>query len=335
VAQIRLDQLDAQLERSPAPLYTIHGDEPLLSLEAADAIRARARKRGYAQREVLIAERGFDWRQLADSAASLSLFGDQRIIELRLPSGKPGTDGAKAIETYCARLPDDAVTLVSLPRVDRATQSSPWFSALDRTGVLVNVYAVERARLPQWISQRLARQKQKAGPQALQFLADSVEGNLLAAHQEIQKLALVAPQGELSFETVREAVLNVARYDAGDLGAAMLSGDSARLVRVLEGLRGEGEAEARLVWIVAEEIRAVVRVQEGLGSGRDLSRLLSEARVWGDARKAAVGGAARKFKRKALEAALAHAARVDRIVKGVAQGDAWDELLQLGLRFAG
>lgn len=332
---IRLEQLEPQLERALAPLYAIHGDEPLLSLEAADAIRARARKAGFTQREVLVAERVFDWRALADSASSLSLFGDKRIVELRLLSGKPGADGAKAIEAYCTRLPEDTVTIIAFPRVDRATQSSPWFTALERSGVLVNVYPVERARLPQWISQRLAKQQQKADPQTLQFLADSVEGNLLAAHQEIQKLALLAPAGGLSFEAVREAVLNVARYDAGDLTAAMLSGDSARLVRVLEGLRGEGEAEARLVWIVAEEIRAVARVQEGLGAGRDLSALLSESRIWGDARKAAVGGAARKFKRKALEAALGHAARIDRIVKGVAQGDAWDELLQLGLRFAG
>jgi DNA polymerase III subunit delta len=334
VAQIRLDQLDAQLQRPPGALWAIHGDEPLLSLEAADSIRAAARKAGYTQREVLAPERGFDWRALADSAASLSLFGDRRIVELRL-TGKPGADGAKAIEGYVARLPEETVTIVSFPRFDRATQSSPWFTALERAGVLVNVYPVERARLPQWIAARLKRQKQSASPQALQFLADSVEGNLLAAHQEIQKLALVAPEGELSFEAVREAVLNVARYDAGDLTSAMLSGDAVRLVRVLDGLRGEGEAEARLVWIVAEEIRAVTRVQAGLGSGRDLSALLSDSRIWGDARKAAVGGAARKFKRPTLEAAIAHAARIDRIVKGVAQGDAWDELLQLGLRFAG
>jgi DNA polymerase III subunit delta len=333
VAQIRLDQLDAQLQRPPAPLWAIHGDEPLLSLEAADAIRAAARRAGYTQREVIVAERGFDWRSLGESAASLSLFGDRRIVELRL-SGKPGADGAKAIEAYVARLPGETVTIVSFPRVDRTAQSSPWFGALERSGVLVNVYPIERARLPQWIASRLKRQQQSASPQALQFLADSVEGNLLAAHQEIQKLALLAPRGELSYEAVRGAVLNVARYDAGDLTSAMLSGDAARLVRVLDGLRGEGEAEAKLVWIVAEEIRAVARVQEGLGSGRDLSALLNESRIWGDARKAAVGGAARKFKHKALEAALAHAAKIDRIVKGVAQGDAWDELLQLGLRFA-
>ena len=334
MAQIRLDQLDAQLQRPLGALWAIHGDEPLLSLEAADAIRAAARKAGHTEREVLLAERGFDWRALADSAASLSLFGDRRIVELRM-TGKPGADGAKAIEAYAARPPDQTVTIVSFPRFDRATQSSPWFVALERAGVLVNVYPVERSRLPQWIAQRLKRQKQSASPQALQFLADSVEGNLLAAHQEIQKLALLAPQGELGFETVRDCVLNVARYDAGDLTSAMLCGDAARLVRVLDGLRGEGEAEAKLVWIVAEEIRAVARVQEGLGSGRSLQDLLRESRIWGDARQSAVGGAARKFKRKALEASLEHAARIDRIVKGVAQGDAWDELLQLGLRFAG
>jgi DNA polymerase III subunit delta len=335
LGQIRLEQLESQLERPLAPLWAIHGDEPLLSLEAADAVRSRARAAGFLQREVLFAERGFDWRELAGQAASLSLFGDKRLIELRLASGKPGAEGAQAIEAYCARPPEDTVTLVALPRLDRATQSSPWFQALERSGVVVNVYPVERARLPAWIASRLARQKQRADAQTLQFLADSVEGNLLAAHQEIQKLALLAPAGELSFEAVREAVLNVARYDAGKLPEAMLAGDPARLVRVLEGLRGEGEAEARLVWIVAEEIRAVVRVQEGLGSGRALAELLREARVWGDARQAAVGSAARKFKRAALEAALSHAARIDRIVKGVAQGDAWDELLQLGLRFAG
>ena len=334
MAQIRLDQLDAQLQRPLAPLWAIHGDEPLLSLEAADAIRAAARKAGHTEREVHVAERGFDWRALGESAASLSLFGDRRIVELRM-TGKPGAEGGKAIEAYAARLPDATVTIVSFPRFDKATQSSPWFSALERAGVLVNVYSMERSRLPQWIASRLKRQKQTASAQALQFLADSVEGNLLAAHQEIQKLALLAPEGELSFETVRDCVLNVARYDAADLTASMLSGDRARLVRVLEGLRGEGEAEAKLVWIVAEEIRAVARVQEGLGSGSDLSTLLSQNRIWGDERKSAVGGAARKHKRKALEAALAHAARIDRIVKGVAQGDAWDELLQLGLRFAG
>jgi DNA polymerase-3 subunit delta len=331
---LRPNQLAAHLERTLAPVYVIHGDEPLLSLEAADAIRARARASGFAERCVLQAERGFEWSELSASAASLSLFGDRKLIELRLPSGKPGTEGSQAIEAFCARLPADAVTLVTLPRLDRAGQGSPWFGALESKGVVVNVYPVDRARLPEWIASRLARQKQSAKAETLRFLADCVEGNLLAAHQEIQKLALLLPAGELGFDAVREAVMNVARYDAGKLAETMLSGDRARLARMLEGLRGEGEAPPRVLWLLAEEIRAVCRVQDGIAAGRPIAEVLREARVWGDARQAAVGKAARKFPRAALLAALEHAAGVDRMVKGVVKGDAWDELLQLGLRFA-
>src|SRR5499427_4867435 len=331
---LRLEQLEAHLARDLRPLYAIHGDEPLLSLEAADAIRARARASGFAERCVLLAERGFDWSELAASAASLSLFGDRRLIELRLPSGKPGTDGAAAIEAFCARLPTDAVSLVTLPRLDRAGQGSAWFGALESKGVVVNVYPVDRPRLPDWIAARLARQKQSAKPETLRFLADCVEGNLLAAYQEIQKLALLLPAGELGFDAVREAVMNVARYDAGKLSEAMLQGDRARLARMLEGLQGEGEAPPRVLWLLAEEIRAVLRVQDGITAGRPLAEVLREARVWGDARQALVGKAAKKFSRSALLSALEHAAGVDRMVKGVVKGDAWDELLQLGLRFA-
>ena len=331
---LRLEQLEAHLAREMRPLYAIHGDEPLLSLEAADAIRARARSNGFSERTVLTAERGFDWNSLEASAASLSLFGDRRVIELRISSGKPGADGARAIEAFCARLPPDTLALVTLPRVDRAGQSSAWFQALEENGVIVNVFPVERSRLPEWIAARLARQKQQAKTETLRFLADCVEGNLLAAHQEIQKLALLLPPGELDFETVREAVMSVARYDAGKLTEAMLSGDRPRLARMLEGLRGEGEATPRVLWLLAEEIRAVCRVQDGIASGRPLAQMLREARVWGDARQTLVGRAARKFPRGALLAALEHAAGVDRVIKGIVKGDAWDELLQLGLRFA-
>ena len=331
---LRLEQLEGHLARELKPLYVIHGDEPLLSLEAADAIRARARASGFAERCVLAVERGFDWNELSASAASLSLFGDRKLIELRLPSGKPGTEGSQAIEAFCARLPADAVTLVTLPRLDRAGQGSPWFGALESKGVVISVFPVDRPRLPEWIAARLARQKQSAKPETLRFLADCVEGNLLAAHQEIQKLALLLPPGELGFDAVREAVMNVARYDAGKLAETMLSGDRARLARMLEGLRGEGEAPPRVLWLLAEEIRAVCRVQDGIAAGRPIAEVLREARVWGDARQALVGKAAKKFPRAALLAALEHAAGVDRMVKGVVKGDAWDELLQLGLRFA-
>jgi DNA polymerase-3 subunit delta len=335
MAALRFEQLEAHLSRELRPLYAIHGDEPLLALEAADAIRARARASGFSERVVLAAERGFHWGELAASGANRSLFGDRKLIELRLATGKPGADGAAAIEAFCGNLPPDALTVVTLPRLDKAGQASSWFRAIERQGIVVNVYPVERSRLPEWIAARLARHKQRASAETLQFLADCVEGNLLAAHQEIQKLGLLLPAGELEFEAVRAAVMNVARYDALKLTEAMLSGERARLARMLEGLRGEGEAPPRVLWILAEEIRAIARVQNGIAAGRPLADVLREARVWGDARQTLVGRAARKLPRAALLAALEHAAKVDRVVKGIVKGDAWDELLQLGLRFAG
>jgi DNA polymerase-3 subunit delta len=334
VPQLRSDQLEAHLARSLAPLYVVHGDEPLLAMEAADAIRAKARAEGHSEREVHLVERGYDWGRLAASAASLSLFASRKLIELRIPSGKPGTDGAEALAAYCAALQPDTVTLVTLPRLDRAGQNSAWFGALAGAGVVVNVFPVDRRALPLWIGARLARQKQRAAEDALAFVADCVEGNLLAAHQEIQKLGLLYPPGELAFEQVRDAVLDVARFEVSQLSEAMLSGDRARLARVLDGLAGEGEAPPRVLWVMSDDVRAVTRVQQGLAEGRNPADLFRECRVWGETRQRLVGAAARRMARGALEAALAHAAAVDRTIKGLAKGDPWDELLALGLRFA-
>ncbi|MBE0615607.1 MAG: DNA polymerase III subunit delta [Burkholderiales bacterium] len=332
--QLRAEELQKQLARSLAPLYVIHGDEPLQSLEAADAIRARARAEGYAEREVLAVERNFDWSLLSASGANLSLFSSKKLIELRIPGGKPGTDGAAAIVQYCSASVPDLLTIVTLPKLDRRSQDTAWFKALTRTGVLINTFQVERAQLPQWIAGRLARQQQKADRETLQFLADSVEGNLLAAHQEIQKLGLLFAPGELGFDAVCSAVLNVARYDAFKLNEAMLTGDRARLARMLDGLKSEGEAPPKILWVLSEEIRAVARVQAGLAQGEDLRRLYSNNRVWGDVRQRGVVEAARRLSAAALAQALRHAARIDRTIKGLARGDVWDELLQLCLRFA-
>jgi DNA polymerase III subunit delta len=332
--QLRAEELDRHLSRSLAGLYVIHGDEPLQSLEAADAIRAAARAKGYAEREVLAVERGFDWNQLAVSGASLSLFSSKKLIELRIPGGKPGTEGAAAIVQHCSAPAPDVLTIVTLPKLDRRAQDTAWFKALTHNGVLINTFQVERAQLPQWIAARLSRQQQKAGRETLQFLADSVEGNLLAAHQEIQKLGLLFPPGELAFEPVCGAVLNVARYDAFKLNEAMLSGDKARLARMLDGLKSEGEAAPKILWVLAEEIRAVAKVQAGMAVGDDLQQLYRNNRVWGGVRQRLVTEAARRLKSAALAQALRHAARIDRTVKGLARGDVWDELLQLCLRFA-
>ena len=332
--QIRSEQLAQHLARSLAPLYVVQGGEPLLTLEAADAIRAKARGTGHSEREVLTVERYFDWGQLGAAGASMSLFAEKRIIELRIPSGKPGTEGAKAIEAYCSNLAPDTLTLVILPALDRKSQETAWFRALSAAAVVVTVATIERARLADWIEARLGAQKQKAARESLEFIADCVEGNLLAAHQEIQKLGLLHPPGEIADAAIRSAVLNVARYDVADLSAAMLAGDTPRLARMLEGLEGEGEALPRVLWVVAEEIRALARVQSGLSDGQALPDLLNAARVWREPRKTLISHAARALPAAAVRNALRHAARIDRIAKGVADGDPWNELLQLGMRFA-
>jgi DNA polymerase-3 subunit delta len=332
--QLRAEQLEAHLARGLSPVYAIHGDEPLLALEAADAVRAAARKRGFTDREVFEPGRHFDWSEFAHAFASLSLFGGKKIVELRLATGKPGADGAAAISACCGRPAPDMLLLASLPRLDRATQGSAWFGALSRAGAVVDIYPVERSRLPAWIAERLARQKQRAPREALELLADRVEGNLLAAHQEVQKLALLAPEGEIGLEVLRQAVANVARYDAYTACEAMLAADPARYVRIIDGLKSEGEAPSLVLWALSEELYALARVQAGVAAGRSADELLRENRVWG-ARQRPMKAAATRVKPAAVQRALAHAAALDRAIKGVGSGEPWDEFLKLGLMLQG
>jgi DNA polymerase-3 subunit delta len=332
--QLRTEQLEAALSRSLAGVYTIHGDEPLIALEAVNAVRAAARRQGFTEREVFEPARGFDWSELAHSLASLSLFGAKKIVELRLATGKPGAQGGEAIAGYCERPSPDVLLIVSLPRLDRLSQGTAWFAALARAGVVVDVWPIERARLAAWIAERLGRQRQRAPREALEFLAERVEGNLLAAHQEVQKLALLAPEGELGLDMVRESVADVARYDAYAASEAMLAGDIARYVRVVDGLKSEGEAPSLVLWALSEELHALARIQAGAAAGRALEDLLRESRVWG-ARQRPMRAAASRVAPAAVEQALAHAAGIDRAIKGVGPGEPWDELLKLAQTLEG
>ena len=338
--QIRSDQLAAHLQRGLRPLYTVFGDEPLQAQEAGDAIRAAARDQGYAERKVFtVSGAHFDWSAVLGAAQEMSLFAERQLIEIRIPSGKPGKDGSEALQRYCDRLNDDVLTLVQLPRLDGQQMKGAWFGALDGAGLSVRVEPIERKALPVWLAQRLARQGQRvqggeAGQHTLAFFADRVEGNLLAAHHELQKLGLLYPQGELSFEQVESAVLNVARYDVFKLGEAILTGQVPRALRMLDGLRAEGEAAVLVHWTLAEDIRALRRARAALDGGRPLPLALKEARVWG-------------LKEKLFERAvplladhqLAHwleAAHVcDGLVKGLRHpgwpADAWDGLRRLVL----
>jgi DNA polymerase-3 subunit delta len=285
--QVRAEQLAGHLQKGLRSLYTVWGDEPLLAQEAGDAIRAAARRSGCSERQVhTVAGAHFDWSGLLGASQAMSLFAERQLIEIRIPSGKPGKDGSEALQRYCERLSDDVVTLVQLSRLDRSQQSSAWFAALDAAGVTVRVDPVERAVLPQWIAQRLAVQGQRveageAGQRTLAFFADRIEGNLLAAHQEIQKLALLHPAGELGFAQVEAAVLDVARYDVFKLGEAVLAGQVARSLRMLEGLQAEGVAAVLVHWTLAEDIRALKRVKDALAAGKPMPIALREARVWG------------------------------------------------------
>ncbi|MBB5392451.1 MULTISPECIES: DNA polymerase III subunit delta [unclassified Herbaspirillum] len=335
--QLRHDALDTHLGKTLAPLYVIASDEHLLALEAADKIRRSARANGYTERDVLVVERSFKWGELLAANQSQSLFGDKKLIELRIPTGKPGKDGGAALQEYAANLSPDNLTIISLPKLDWATQKAAWVGALQQAAVYIDIPLVERAQLPGWIGNRLAAQQQSADRPCLDFIADRVEGNLLAAHQEIQKLALLHPPGQLSFEQVQDAVLNVARYDVFKLNEAMLSGDVARLTRMMDGLKGEGEALPLVLWAVTEEIRTLLKLKSGMAQGKAVGALLKEYRIWGP-REKLMEPALRRISLPALQTALQEAAQIDRMVKGLRAkafaGDPWDALSQLGLKLA-
>ncbi len=343
--QVAALQLNAHLSKGLRSLYTVHGDEPLLVQEAADAIRAVAREQGCTERTVhTVAGAHFDWSEVLASGGSLSLFADKQLIEVRVPSGKPGKDGSQVLQQIAASAEgnDSTLTLVVLPRLDSMTLKGAWFAALDSYCVTVKVDPVERNALPQWIAQRLQQQGQRVaageeGLRTLQFFADRVEGNLLAAHQEIQKLALLHPAGELSFEQVESAVLNVARYDAFKLAEAVLGGQTLRVQRMLDGLQAEGEAAVLVHWSLAEDIRTLNRVRSAMDAGRPLPMALRENRVWGVKEKL-MERALPLIPPAQLAQWLQDAHTVDGIVKGLKQpdwpADPWDALQRMALRVA-
>ncbi|MCL1886718.1 MAG: DNA polymerase III subunit delta [Betaproteobacteria bacterium] len=332
--QLRPETLEAHLEKELAPLYVITSDEHLLLLEAADKIREAARKHGCTEREILTVERSFKWGDLQAANSAMSLFGDKKLIELRIPTGKPGKEGSQVLQRYTAELHPDNVTLITLPKLDWATQKSAWVSALQKTAIYIDIPIVERSQLGNWIASRLKLQNQSADTESIEFLVSRVEGNLLAAHQEIRKLGLLYPQGKLNFEQIKEAVLNVARYDVFKLNEAMLTGNTTRFVRMMEGLKGEGEPLPLVLWTITEEIRTLLKIQIGTAQGQTAGTLMKNLRIWGP-REKLITTALRRLNTDTLQQALQQAAQVDKIVKGLRVetlvDDAWDALLQLGL----
>ena len=343
--QVASARLQEHLSKGVRSLYCLHGDEPLLQQEAADLIRASARAQGYTERHVFtVAGAHFDWGEVQAAGASMSLFADKLLLDLRIPSGKPGKEGSVALQRMAEDAPgnDGVLMLVLLPRLDKTSKSSGWFTALEAHGITVQLDPVERRALPEWIAHRLAAQQQRVregeeGQRSLQFFADRVEGNLLAAHQEIQKLGLLYPEGELSFEDIERAVLNVARYDVFKLTESVLAGQHLRVQRMLDGLQAEGVAEVLVHYTLAEDIRALKRVKDAVSAGRPMPQVLREQRIWGNKE--------RLFERvlpqlspATLERLLQSAHQVDGIVKGMKlptwPSDNWQALLRLALMFS-
>lgn len=330
---ITTEELPRHLASGLKPLYVVYGDAMLLAIEAADSIRAAARVAGYSERETFIAEQYFKWGELRNAAQSLSLFAERKIIDLRIPSGKPGVEGGQALQDYVANMNSDVLTLISLPKLDWTVQKSQWFGALERHAVMISADDIPRNALPRWIAGRLKRQEQSTDEATLEFLADRCEGNLLAAFQEIQKLALLFPAGTLAFEQVKDAVMDVARYDIFKLSEAMLSGNAIRYTRILDGLRAEGTATVLVLWAVSEDIRTLGKILQAMQRGGNLGNALRDMRVRKD-KQGLIENAARRLKFPHIERAIQQAAKLDKTIKGLRQGDVWDELLQLGLRFS-
>jgi DNA polymerase III subunit delta len=347
--QLAAGQLAQHLGKGLRPLYTLHGDEQLLIQEAADAIRAAARAQGYTERTVhTVAGAHFDWSAVLAAGGSLSLFADKQIVEIRIPSGKPGKDGSPALQQLAEAAVgnDSTLTLVLLPKVDRQSRTGAWFSALESCGVTIEVEPVERGALPQWIAHRLAAQGQRVaageeGQRTLHFFADRVEGNLLAAHQEIQKLGLLFPgraadgaASVLSFEQVESAVLDVARYQVFRLSEAVLGGQPARVQKMLDALKAEGEAEVLVHYTLSEDIRALKRVKDAMAAGRPLPMALREQRVWG-VKERLFERVLPRLGTTVLDNLLYSAHLVDGIVKGLKvpewPADGWQALHRLAM----
>ncbi len=332
--RLRPEQLEAALGRGLKPVYAVSGDEPLLVDEAVLTIRRAARQHGFGERLSNQVEPGFNWSAWLAGFDSLSLFASRRLVELRLPNGKPGVEGGKTLEAWCARPPPDTVLVVILPRADKAMQKTRWFAALDQAGALIQIWEPEPDRLPAWIAERMARHGLKAERDTLAWLATRVEGNLLAAHQEIEKLALLLSPGPVSLDAVREAVLDVARYDAGDLAGALLDGDAARYCRIIDGLAGEGEAPPLVIWLLAQDLRVLYQLGQGLHRGESIPAGMARLNVW-KTRQPALTRAVNRFSPRGLAFAMVQIARADRAAKGLLREDPWAILKTLGLGLMG
>ena len=324
--------LAASLQKGLAPIYLLSGDEPLQMMECGDAVRRAAREQGFTERQVLQVETGFDWSELMGEAAAMSLFAERKLIELRMPGGKPGQAGAKALKAYAAQPPEDNLLVIHSGKLDRSARNSVWVKALEKAGVWVEIWDLNPAETLKLLGERLRMAGFQPDQAALRLLTERVEGNLLAAVQEIEKLKLICPPGPLSAEAIMQAVADSARYDPFELADAALMGDAHRVIRILKGLQGEGVHEAQILWAISRDLRMLADYSALAEAGHNPEPALRG--LWGQRKNLALR-AARRYPASGWAGLLRCCVRLDHIIKGLEQGNVWDDLLQLLLKLAG
>ena len=328
---VRPDQLAEVLNRQLHPLYLISGDEPLQVMEASDRVRAACRQQDYSEREVFDVDASFDWQLLKDEANSMSLFASRRILEVRIPSGKPGRDGGQALKEYAANPPEDTVLLITAGKLEASQKKSAWFKALDQAGVVMQCWPVGPDRLPAWIKQRFQGHGMQASKEVVDYVCQRVEGNLLAAAQEIDKLNLLLGPGAVDIESVREAVADSSRFSVFELADSALAGDRTRVIRILHGLHAEGIEPILVTWALAKDIRLLAAVSVSRNAA---DYALKQAGVWQN-RLALYRSCLARHTTTHFNQFLQRCARIDGITKGQQPGNVWDELQTLGYMLAG
>ncbi len=331
--RIKPGQLTAELKKALKPIYFITGDEPLQLGELADDIRKAARLAGYENREVISVDANFEWNQLAFLADSTSIFDDKKIIDLRLPNGTPGTDGAKALIAYCGRLQEDNLLLITAGKLASATLKTRWFEALDKQGVAIQVWPLEGQDLINWLQQRMQQRGLLADTDSLRLLASRVEGNLLAAAQEIEKLYVLYGSGNLSQQQIVDVVADNSRYDVFKLIDSVLSDRVDRVIKILSGIRAEGIATPIVLWALTREARSLIKIKWAIAGGQSRDLVYKNNQIW-DKRKQLISHALNRLSDKDLTSILVLAAKADRQIKGQQSGDVWETLLEVCLKFA-
>jgi DNA polymerase-3 subunit delta len=320
--KIRTNQLSSHLQKTLAPSYLVTGDEHLLVDEALDSIRETARARGFTSRELFVGTAGFDWAQLRNSSANLSLFAEKRIVELRLPTGKPGRAGGQAIVDLVESTDPDLMLIVSGPKLDRSAQSSKWAKSIDAKGVNIQVWPIDARELPGWIAGRMRQAGLQPDRGAVTLIADRVEGNLLAAGQEIEKLRLILGEGKVNADDVNTAVANSSRYDVFKLVDAALGGDARRALKILSGLRAEGVEPVIIIWALTRELRTLANLTDTVSKGMDLASGMQKTGVWRN-RQALVRGCIGRHQHGDFHGLLKAASRADQAAKGQSRADPW------------